>query len=108
MSSPSITVYSTGPRCQRCKATKRKLDSAGLVEGRDYDYIDVTLPGNEEHRDKAQSYGFPEAPVVVSPTRSWSGFHPDYLQEEIDRLKAEALACEAEGACASCDCGAAE
>lgn len=90
MAQPSITVYSTGPACQRCKATYRKLDKAGLVEGRDFLYIDVTLPGNEEHHAKSKTYGFNEAPVVVTPTRSWYGFNPDYLQEEIDRIQAEA------------------
>ncbi|WGH21387.1 NrdH-like glutaredoxin [Arthrobacter phage Emotion] len=95
MSAPSITVYSTGPACQRCKATYRKLDKAGLVEGVEFAYIDVSLPENEHHGAALRKKGFKDAPVVVSPSETWVGFRPDLLDREIARVKAEREAADA-------------
>jgi len=74
----TITVYSQ-PRCQPCKATKRWLDSRGIVYG------EVDLTTSPDDAEAVRALGFKEAPVVIVSTGDpetdlmWSGFHPDNL-----------------------------
>ncbi len=82
-SQPEIIVYTNGPGCQPCKATKRKLDKLGL----EYDEVDAT---NElfaaEARGWAKAFDLDTVTpiVLVAPrggqvTDAWSGFRPDRL-----------------------------
>ncbi|MEJ1922240.1 glutaredoxin family protein [Microbacterium sp. KHB019] len=74
-----VTVYSTGPACQRCRLTCRRLDELGIR----YDLIEI----HEEHNAALRAYlvdelGYAEAPVVVvgdGPESSWAGFRPDRI-----------------------------
>ena len=65
-----VTVY-TKPACGQCIATRKALDAAGV----DYETVDLTTdPGA---LDYVQSLGYLQAPVVVTDTDHWAGFHPD-------------------------------
>ena len=78
----SVTVYSTGASCQRCRLTIRKLEEARIR----FTVIDVTDADNTAAREFiTEDLGYSEAPVVIvdnEPQHHWSGFRPDL----IDRL----------------------
>lgn len=80
----TVTVYSTGPTCQRCQLTCRCLESAGIP----HTVVDVTGEKNAAARVfVTEELGYSEAPVVVvdaEPEHHWCGFRPDL----IDRLAA--------------------
>jgi len=69
----SITVYSK-PHCVQCDATKRALNKAGLA----YDVVDITE--DAEALAKVKLLGYVQAPVVVTDTDHWSGFHPEKVK----------------------------
>jgi len=68
----TITVY-TKPACVQCEATTRALTKLGV----EFATIDISL--DEQARDYIMSLGHLQAPVVVTPTDSWSGFRPDRI-----------------------------
>jgi len=78
----SVTVYSTGPSCQRCRLTIRKLEETGIR----FTVLDVADANNLATREFiTEDLGYSEAPVVIvdnEPQHHWSGFRPDL----IDRL----------------------
>lgn len=82
----TVTVYSTGPSCQRCRLTCRRLDELGIR----YDLIEI----HEEHNAAIRDYlidelGFAEAPVVVIDADhedSWAGFRPDRIDNLAKRI----------------------
>ncbi|GAB3093808.1 glutaredoxin domain-containing protein [Isoptericola nanjingensis] len=81
----SVTVYSTGPACMRCKMTKDKLEAKGV-------HVDVVeLAENPAAREYVtEELGYSEAPVVVVEDGTgqdhWCGFRPD----QINRVAAAA------------------
>ena len=73
-----VTVYSTGPSCQRCRLTCQRLDEIGIR----YDLVDI----HEAHNAAVRAFlvdelGYREAPIVdVDHGRDrWSGFRPDLI-----------------------------
>jgi len=68
----TITVYSTGPSCQRCRMTTQVLDAKGVP------YVVVDIRENPAARDYVtDELGYSEAPVVVVDDQDhWSGFQP--------------------------------
>lgn len=86
MAGPSpVTLYTTGPSCMRCTATKRDLTKAGI----EFKERDVTR--DPEAAAAAKELGYIEAPVVViSPDRHWSGHRPTLIAEYADELHAAA------------------
>lgn len=70
-----ITVYSL-PSCVQCNATKRKLTALKA----DFEVIDVSLPGNEDHLKKMKELGYLQAPVVFAGDEHWGGYQPDKLE----------------------------
>lgn len=78
----SVTVYSTGSSCQRCRLTICKLEETGIR----FTVIVVTDANNLAAREFiTEDLGYSEAPVVIvdnEPQHHWSGFRPDL----IDRL----------------------
>ncbi|MFI2293656.1 glutaredoxin family protein [Isoptericola sp. NPDC019571] len=64
----SVTVYSTGPACMRCKMTKDKLEAKGV-------HVDVVeLAENPAAREYVtEELGYSEAPVVVVDGRHRAG-----------------------------------
>ena len=75
----SVIVY-TKPSCVQCNATYRALDKAGI----EYSSIDITQ--DDEARDNLIALGYQQAPVVVTPTESWTGFQPDRIKALADSL----------------------
>jgi glutaredoxin-like protein NrdH len=82
----TVTVYSSGPTCQRCRLTCRRLDELGIL----YDVVEI----HEEHSTALRAYlvdelGYTEAPVVVigdDTDNAWSGFRPDRIDDLARRL----------------------
>ncbi|WES63907.1 glutaredoxin family protein [Microbacter sp. GSS18] len=84
----SVTVYSTGPTCQRCRLTCRSLAAAGIR----FSVVDVTEARASAVRDYlTEELGYTEAPVVVvddEPQHHWAGFRPDLVARLASRLEA--------------------
>ncbi|MDX2377755.1 glutaredoxin family protein [Microbacterium sp. LRZ72] len=76
---PAVTVYSTGPSCQRCRLTIRKLEASGIR----FTVIDITEAEHAAAREfLTDDLGYTEAPVVMvngEPEHHWSGFRPDLI-----------------------------
>lgn len=81
----SVTVYSTGPACQRCRLTCRCLEVAGIP----FTLVDVTDADAAAVRDfLTDDLGYTEAPVVIldeEPEHHWSGFRPDLIERLASR-----------------------
>lgn len=87
----SITVYSSGLTCIRCRLSIDVLDKAGVA----FDVVDIRTD-RRAHEYVTQELGYSQAPVVVvtdapaghhphqdsAPTKRehWSGFRPDRLR----------------------------
>lgn len=74
--SETITVYSM-PTCVQCTATYRALDDKGIR------YAIVDLTEGVAALEHVKALGYVQAPVVVTPSDSWSGFRPDKVAELI-------------------------
>jgi glutaredoxin-like protein NrdH len=66
------TVY-TKPNCVQCEQTKRYMEKNGI----EYNTVDITE--DQEAFEMVLGLGFRSAPVVITPTDSWSGFRPDKI-----------------------------
>ncbi|WP_278236920.1 glutaredoxin family protein [Isoptericola sp. AK164] len=74
----TVTVYSTGPSCIRCRMTIDKLQDKGVTP------VVVQLAENPAaHEYVTEELGYSEAPVVVVEDGTgqdhWSGFRPDQI-----------------------------
>ena len=71
----AVTVYTTGPSCQRCKLTKDVLTRKGVP------FTEVDIRQQPAARDYVvDELGYTEAPVVVVDEHDhWSGFRPDHI-----------------------------
>lgn len=70
----TVTVF-TKYRCPQCEATKRQLTKQGV----DFEVVDLT--DNPSTLEQLQQAGFRQAPVVITPDASWSGYRPDLIKE---------------------------
>lgn len=77
-----ITIYTTGPSCQRCRLTKEVMDQAGLT------YLEVDIRENTAARDYVvEELRYTEAPVVVVDDQDhWSGFRPDQIKRLAEQI----------------------
>lgn len=77
LSDISITMYSTGQTCHRCRAVARHLNKLGL------EYTEIDLMQDRDKAVELRSQGHNEAPVLLvtrDGVEEWSeGYHPDYL-----------------------------
>lgn len=78
MLDPIVTVYSTGPGCQRCTAVKRYLTQKGIR------FTEFRADLDEKAAHWLKEMGFAEAPVTVvsfgdADKIFISGFDPDAL-----------------------------
>lgn len=79
----SITIFSTGPSCQKCRLTAKRLDKHGL------EYTVVRLDEKPELLDVVQRAGFGTAPVVHAQVHDgedyldyvFEDFHPDLIDK---------------------------
>ena len=70
-----VTVYSK-PVCFPCKATVRDLTKLEIVH--------VVLPLLEVSDDQLEAWrnqGLLEAPIVITPDETWSGYRPDRIKQ---------------------------
>ncbi|NEG54905.1 glutaredoxin family protein [Bifidobacterium platyrrhinorum] len=81
----TVTVF-TKPRCPQCDATKRQLNKLGIP----FETVDLTE--NPSTLEQLQQAGFQQAPVVITPDNSWTGYRPDLIRE----LAKSAVAAQAE------------
>lgn len=72
---PAITVYSTGPSCQPCKAVYRWLDKHGFKGCYDI----VITPENPKIAAELKAQGFLQSPVVEINGFRFGGFDTDEL-----------------------------
>ena len=83
----AITVHTT-TNCQQCRATKRKLDQAGI----EYQSIDVSQQSKADLadaiRDRAKELGVPPIMPYVTAydehntlVSEWFGFQPAKIEE---------------------------
>lgn len=77
---PTVTVYTAGPSCARCRCTIAALSRQGIP------HAVVDLSADPAARDWiVNTLGYTEAPVVVidgpDGCRSWSGHRPDAIDE---------------------------
>lgn len=73
-----VTVYSTGPSCQRCRLTCQRLDALGIR----YELVDIHAQHNAEMRAfLIDELGYREAPIVDVGDARWSGFRPDLIDQ---------------------------
>lgn len=76
----TVTVFTTGPRCQMCRVTKMHMTSLGIP------FEEVRLDEHPELAEKVRELGFMTAPVVlVDDEDVWEG----YSSERIDALAAQ-------------------
>ncbi|WES66029.1 glutaredoxin family protein [Microbacter sp. GSS18] len=83
-----MTLYTTGPVCDRCRATRALLDGLGIP----YREVDLSDPDNRALRVVVVDVlGYTRVPVVVPTGDStpWAGFRPDLLTQLIGRLHEE-------------------
>ena len=69
-----VTIYSKN-NCVQCKMTKRFLDSNNVA------YKELNLDEQPEFVEHVKSLGFSAAPVIQTPTESFSGFQPAKLKK---------------------------
>lgn len=75
----TVTVYTTGPSCVRCKMTKSAMTKGGIS------WREVDITQEPDARDYiTQELGYSEAPVCVVEDGTgedhWSGFRPEQIQ----------------------------
>ena len=70
----TITVF-TKPQCQQCEATKRRLRDRGIA------FETVDLSQNPATLTELVQAGYRQAPVVITPDATWSGYRSDLIDE---------------------------
>lgn len=79
----SITLFSTGPSCMKCKLTAKRFDKHGV------EYAVVRLDENPDLLDTVRKAGFGSAPVVHGQIHDgedvedviFEDFHPDLIDQ---------------------------
>lgn len=78
-----VLIY-TLPNCVQCDMTKKQFDNAGVA----YESIDLTDHPNTASSLK-ETYGFSQAPIVITAGDAWSGFKLDRIKGIIKAIHAE-------------------
>ena len=81
----TVTVF-TKPHCPQCDATKRQLTKLGVP----FETVDLTQ--NPSTLEQLQAAGFQQAPVVITPDNSWTGYRPDLIREVAQHVDADTRA----------------
>lgn len=77
----TVTIYSTGSGCGKCRLTKLALESKGIP----FTEIDITLEENAAAREYVTGdLGYTVAPVVVVEDGTgedhWCDLRPDHIE----------------------------
>lgn len=78
----TITVF-TKPHCPQCDATKRQFTKLGV----NFETVDLTQ--SPSTLDQLRAAGYRQAPVVITPNSSWSGYRPDLISQIASQLEDE-------------------
>lgn len=69
----TVTVFAK-PHCPQCMATMRQMKRQGVA------YETVNLAENPETLAQLIDAGYKQAPIVITPNASWSGYRPDLIK----------------------------
>lgn len=86
-----VTIWST-PNCSKCKATKRRFEQKeALLAAAGVKVVvdDITDPAHEELLASFKEAGHLVAPIVVTPSKTWSDFRPNEVADFLKTLEAE-------------------
>ena len=81
--SRGVATVFTKPHCPQCDATKRQLTKLGVP------FETVDLAQNPSTLEQLQAAGFQQAPVVITPDNSWTGYRPDLIREVAQQVAAD-------------------
>lgn len=79
----TITLWSNGPACVQCSATKREFDKRGII------YRERDLRRNPKAVERFLEMGLTAAPIVETDDRRWSGFRLEKIKGLEQYLKFE-------------------
>lgn len=72
-----IIVWDKGENfCGQCHTTKRSLDAEGVA----YETRDITAEENAAKLAEFKEQGHYQAPIVQTPTETWSGYDPSKIK----------------------------
>ena len=78
-----ITLWSNGPACVQCQATKREFDKRGII------YNERDLRRNPKAVQRFLEMGLVSAPIVETDAKRWSGFRLEKIKSLEYHLKNE-------------------
>ena len=80
-----IVLWSNGPACVQCSATKREFDRRGII------YIERDLRRNPKAVERFLEMGLTAAPIVETDAKRWSGFRLEKIKSLEYHLKTERM-----------------
>ena len=80
-----ITVWTNGPACSMCEATKRQFDKRGIL------YTERDLRRNPKAVERFLELGLTAAPIVETDAKRWSGFRLEKIKSLESHLKTERM-----------------
>ena len=80
-----IVLWSNGPACVQCAATKREFDRRGII------YTERDLRRNPKAVQRFLEMGLTAAPIVETDTKRWSGFRLEKIKSLESHLKTERM-----------------
>lgn len=78
-----IVLWSNGPQCVQCQATKREFDRRGII------YTERDLRRNPKAVERFLEMGLTAAPIVETDRKQWSGFRLEKIKSLEYHLKNE-------------------
>ena len=80
-----IVVWTNGPACSMCEATKRQFDKRGII------YTERDLRRNPRAVERFLELGLTAAPIVETDAKRWSGFRLEKIKSLETHLKTERM-----------------
>ena len=80
-----IVVWTNGPACSMCEATKRQFDKRGII------YTERDLRRNPKAVERFLELGLTAAPIVETDAKRWSGFRLEKIKSLESHLKTERM-----------------
>lgn len=80
-----ITLWTNGPACVQCSATKREFDRRGII------YTERDLRRNPKAVERFKDMGLTAAPIVETDAKRWSGFRLEKIKSLEHHLKTERM-----------------
>ena len=80
-----IVLWSNGPACVQCSATKREFDRRGII------YTERDLRRNPKAVERFLELGLTAAPIVETDLKRWSGFRLEKIKSLESHLKTERM-----------------